>query len=124
MNLETHYYNLPLRVFVLISLSFIMSCFYWRWLNRLGEDSFLDHIQTIYALQFVFWFMFLSDLLTKFLPASFFGYFVFEFMILGVIFITLTFLSWNFFKKLKFYWHLLLSTLPLFALFLFALGAT
>lgn len=117
-----YYYNLPIRLFALISLSIVLSYFYWKHLNRSEENSILKHKKTIYIVQLTFWLVFLSGIFPIVLPVGILSDFIFELLLLGIIFMALSFLLWQYFKRKKFDWLMFLSTLPLGGLFILALG--
>ena len=120
--LETYYYDLSIRLFALITLSLILSGFYLRYLTRSDSDSFFKQEKSIYSIQAMFWVLFLSDLLGKILPNNVLGSFIFELILLSILFISYTFLLWKFFKKKKFDLEIFFISFLLIILFLLALG--
>lgn len=122
MNLEMYYYNLSIRLFALIALSGAFSGLYWKYLNDADEQSFLREEKSIYGLHFGFWLLFLSNGLAFILPSNVFGFFVFELIVFSIIFISMTFLLWKKVRKATFHPGVLLLSLPLFLLFVVALG--
>ena len=124
MKLEIYYNNLTIRLFALITLSFILSGFYLKYIKQSDTNSFLKQAKAIYSMQIVFWVLFLSNFLDKILPNNVFGSFTFELITLIIIFLTYTFLLWELLKRQKFDLGLFFFSLPLMILFIFSLGAT
>lgn len=124
MPLELYYNDITIRLVTLITLSFILNIFYLKHIIQTDNQSFFKQEKSIYSIQFVFWILFLSNLFDLFLPNSFVGWFIFELILLTIIFISLTFLLWKLFHKKRFDFGILFFSLPLVLLFLLALGMT
>lgn len=124
MKLEIYYNNLTIRLFALITLSFILSGFYLKYIKQSDTNSFLKQAKAIYLLQLTYWILFLSNFLDKILPNNVFGSFTFELITLIIIFLTYTFLLWELLKRQKFDLGLFFFSLPLIILFIYSLGAT
>ena len=122
--LETYYYNLSIRLFVLIALGFILNLLYLRYLTRSDSNSFLKQEKDIYLLQITYWFLYIGNFFGIILPSNIIGFFAFELIILAILFISFTFLLWKLFNKNRFDFSIFFFTLPLIMLFLFALGTT
>ena len=122
MKLEIYYNNLTIRLFALITLSFILSGFYLKYIKQSDTNSFLKQAKAIYSMQIVFWVLFLSNILAKILPNNILGFFSFELIILSIIFISFTFLLWKLFDKNTFDFGIFFCSFPLIMLFILALG--
>jgi hypothetical protein len=122
MKLEIYYNDLTIRLFTLITLNLILSGVYLKYLNHSNTSIFLKREKDIYLLQVTYWILFIGSFFVKSSPSNIISFFVSEFIILAIIFISFTFLLWKLFRKKRFYFGIFFFTLPLIMLFLYALG--
>ena len=122
MNIDLYYNNLAIRLISLIVLSIVLSGVYLIYIKQTGNQSYLKHSKSIYFIQIVFWALFLSNLLGSILPNNVIGSYLFELILLSLIFISFTFVLWKAFKKNQLDYGIIFSTLPLIILFIVALG--
>lgn len=124
MNLEIYYNNVVIRLVALITVSFIVNVFYLKHIIQSDNLAFFKQEKSIYSLQFVFWMLFLTNLFDLVFPNNYVGWFIFELILLTIIFISFTFLLWKLFYKKIFDFGIFFFSLLLVLLFILALGMT